>query len=293
LAEFGRKPLAIVLLVVALASGCGKLGGRDLTLGYIAWDENVAISTLTKVLLEEELGYERVELQRTDEAVVKQVFRGVADGHLAAFQDVWIPNHKKYLSEVGDDVRHLDPWYEGKTTQGIAVPDYMGVRSLPELDRAQTDMIIGVEPGSAVHPQIKNEVIPGYDLDMKLVQGSTPAMLAQLETAYHNEEPIVFYGWSPHWMNARYDIRYLEDPKDLLGAFNDSAEISSIVTEDLPEDEPVAYTLMAAMKLNEAKVNTLELSIIRAGDPERGVRNWLEDNRSVVQPWIEAAKQAQ
>jgi glycine betaine/proline transport system substrate-binding protein len=291
-----RKKLLVPLLVLAvgvLAAGCG-VGGRELTLGYIGWDENVAVSTLTKVLLEEELGYERVDLQLTDEAVVKQVFQGVAVGDLDAFQDVWIPNHKKHLSEVGGDVEHLDPWFEGKTAQGIAVPKYMDVYSLPELDRAGTDMIIGIEPGSSVHPQIKNKVIPGYDLDMKLVQGSTAAMLTQLETAYDNEEPIVVYGWSPHWMNARYDLRYLKDPKDLQGDFNDPAKISTIVNEDLPEDDPVAYAFLKTISLDEEQVNTLEAQIIDAGanEPEMGVRNWLTNNRDVVQPWIEAAKQA-
>jgi glycine betaine/proline transport system substrate-binding protein len=289
-------PLLLLLAVGVLAAGCGVAsGGRELTLGYIGWDENVAVSNLTKVLLEEELGYERVELQLTDVAVVKQVFRGVADGDLDAFQDVWIPNHQNYLSEVADGVEHLDPWYEGRTAQGIAVPDYMDVYSLPKLDKVGTDMIIGIEPGSAVHPQIKYEVIPGYDLDMKLVQGSTPAMLDQLEKAYDNEEPIVFYGWSPHWMNARYDLRYLEDPKDLLGAFNDSAQISSIVNKDLPEDDPVAYAFLKAILLDEEQVNTLEAEINEAGsqNPERGVRNWLENNRDVVQPWIQAAREEQ
>ncbi len=293
-----RLPVLLLVLVVGtLAAGCNGLGvvsgGKELTLGYIGWDENVAVSNLTKVLLEEELGYEKVELQFTNVAVVKQVFRGVADGELDAFQDVWMPNHKDYLSEVRDDVEHLDPWFEGKTAQGIAVPYYMDVRSLAELDRAGTDMIIGIEPGSAVHPQIKNEVIPGYDLNMKLVEGSTPAMLSELEKAYEEREPIVFYGWSPHWMNARYDFRYLEDPKDLMGAFNDPARISSIVNEDLPEDDPEAYAFIKAISLNEEQVNQMEADINEAGDPEKGVKAWLENNRDVVQPWIDAAKQAQ
>jgi glycine betaine/proline transport system substrate-binding protein len=49
------------------------------------------------------------------------------------------------------------------------------------------------------------------------------------------------------------------------------------------------------MKLDEAKVNTLELAINRAGDPQQGVRDWLEEkeNRGAVQSWIEAAKKAQ
>ncbi len=288
--------LLLLLVVGALAAGCGGLGavsgGKELTLGYIGWDENVAVSTLTKVVLEEEFGYV-VELQLKDVEVVEQVFEGVAVGDLHAFQDVWIPNHKNYLSEVEDDVEHLDPWFKGKTTQGIAVPYYMDVQSLSELDQAGTDMIVGLEPGSAVHPQIKNKVIPGYDLDMKLVESSTPAMLSELERAYEMREPIVFFGWSPHWMNARYDFRYLEDPRDLQGGFNDSAEISSIVNEDLSEDDPVAYEIIRSISLSKEQVNQMEADINEAGDPDAGVKAWLEDNRSVVQPWIDAAKKAQ
>jgi glycine betaine/proline transport system substrate-binding protein len=217
---------------------------------------------------------------------------GVAEGDLDAFQDVWIPNQKEYLSEVEDNVEHLDPWFEGKTAQGIAVPYYMDVQSLSELDQAGTDMINGIEHGSAVMPQIYNKVIPGYDLDMKLVEGSTSAMLSELEKAYKTREPIVFFGWSPHWMNTRYDFRYLEDPRDLQGRFNDSAEISSIVKENLSEDDPVAYEFIKSISLSKEQINQMEADINEAGDPEAGVKAWLEDNRSVVQPWIDAAQKA-
>ena len=287
--------LLLVMVVGTLALGCSGLGavsgGKQLTLGYIDWDENVAVSTLTKVLLEEKLGYE-VELQRSDEAVLRQVYKGVAEGDLDAFQDVWIPNQKAYLSEVEDEVEHLDPWFEGKTEQGIAVPYYMDVHSLAKLDHAGTDMLNGIEPGSAPMPQLEEKVIPGYHLDMKLVESSTSAMLSELDTAYRMREPIVFFGWSPHWMNTRYDIRYLKDPRDLQGRFNDPAEISSVVKENLSEDDPAAYEFIKAISLSKDEVNQMEADINDAGDPEAGVKTWLEDNPSVVQPWIDAAKKA-
>jgi glycine betaine/proline transport system substrate-binding protein len=293
---YRRLPILLLFLVVGtLATGCSGLGavsgGMQLTLGYIDWDENVAVSTLTKVLLEEKLGY-KVELQRSDEAVLKQVYKGVAGGELDAFQDVWIPNQKEYLSEVEDEVEHLEPWFEGKTEQGVAVPYYMEVRSLSKLDHAGTDMINGIEPGSAVMPQLEDKVIPGYHLHMKLVESSTSAMLSELDTAYRMREPIVFFGWSPHWMNTRYDIRYLKDPRDLQGDFNNSAEISSIVNENLSEHNPAAYELIKSISLSKDEVNQMEADINGAGDPEAGVKAWLEDNRSVVQPWIDAAKKA-
>src|SRR5918993_2185192 len=292
------RRLAILLLILTvgtLATGCSGLGavsgGKQLTLGYIDWDENVAVSSLTKVLLEEKLGY-KVELQRSDEAVLEQVYSGVAGGELDAFQDVWIPNQKEYLSEVEDDVEHLDPWFEGKTEQGMAVPYYMDVRSLSKLDHAGTDMINGIEPGSAVMPQINNKVIPGYQLDMKLVESSTSAMLSELDNAYKLREPIVFFGWSPHWMNTRYDIRYLKDPRDLQGRFNDPAEISSVVKENLSEDDPAAYEFIKSISLSKDEVNQMEADINDAGDPEAGGKNWLEEKTRVVKPWIDAAKKA-
>jgi glycine betaine/proline transport system substrate-binding protein len=294
LREFGRKLLALVLvlLVVALASGCGGWGGRELTLGYLGWDENVANSNLIKVLLEDEFGYETVELKLADD--VRPVFEEVASGELDAFTDVWMPNHRALVSEVESETElSEETWYTGQTEYGIAVPHYMQTRSIADLDSSAADMIIGIEPGAVLMQRIGANVIPEYDLDLDLVEASTPAMLAQLRRAYGTKEPIVFLAWSPHWMNAEYDFRYLEDPRDAMGQLDEPADLHSITRDGLEEDDPVAYALINAMRLNEEQVNTLELAVNRAGDPEEGVRNWLEDNRDVVQPWIDAAKQAQ
>lgn len=288
------KSLIIVLATAFLVAGCGGLGGlsrsgESLTLGYIEWDENVAVSNLTKVLLEEELGYKSVELKLID---VPEAFASVGSGEMDAFQDMWLPNHQEFLDRVEDDVEPLDPWYEGETSYGIAVPDYMtNVRSLADLDHAGTNKIIGIEPTVPFHPQIPNKVVPAYNLDVDLVEASTPAMLAELKRDYATVEPIVFLRWEPHWMNAEYDLRYLEDPKDAQGEFNDPAKISSIVNEDLSESEPVAYAFLNAISLNADQVNQMELGINEAGDPTRGIETWLRNNREVVDPWIGAAWQ--
>jgi len=290
--------LVLVLLVAVLAVGCGdgwSGSSGDKTLGSIGWTENVAVSTLTKVVMEDELGYEEVQIKGPLE--LGPLFQGVAGGDLAAFQDVWLPNNQSYLDkpQIKNDVELLDPWYESRTAYGIAVPDYMDIQSLEELDRAGTDQITGIEPSASFHPVIRNEVIPGYNLDMKLVESSTAAMLSELEKKYEAKEPIVFLAWSPHWMNTEYDFHYLDDPKDLQGKFNDPSRITTVVNEDLPDEDPVAYAFLKAISLDEEQVNTMEADINEAGanNPEKGVRNWLKDNRDVVQPWIEAAKQEQ
>jgi glycine betaine/proline transport system substrate-binding protein len=284
----------VALLVVFLASGCAGWGGRELTLGYLGWDENVANSNLIKVLLEDEFGYEAVELKLADD--VRPVFEGVASGELDAFTDVWMPNHRALVEEVESEVElSEETWYAGQTEYGIAVPRYMQVRSIADLDSSSANMIVGIEPGAVLMQRIGENVIPQYGVDLALVESSTPAMLAELERAYGAKEPIIFLAWSPHWMNAEYDFRYLEDPRDAMGELDEPAELHSIMRNGLEEDDPVASALINAMKLDEAQVNTLELAINRAGDPQEGVRDWLgeEENRGAVQPWIEAAKKAQ
>src|SRR3712207_7403393 len=73
------------------------------------------------------------------------LFRSVAGGDLHAFQDVWIPNHTELLSEVENDVEHLDPWYEGKTSFGLAVPTYMkGDRKSTRLNSSHANISYAV-----------------------------------------------------------------------------------------------------------------------------------------------------
>jgi glycine betaine/proline transport system substrate-binding protein len=285
-------PGLFVLLVVAalLAVGCGGGdGGKTLEIADIGWTENTAISALTKVLLEEELGYERVTVNTSD---LDSVYEGVAGGNLDAFQDVWLPNQQDLLGSVEDDVELLGPWYQGPTKQGIGVPSYMEATSLDQLTESETDLLLGTEPSSVVMEIVSEEVIPAYDLDQKLVEASTQGMLAEVDNRYESWEDFAFVAWSPHWMNQRYDFRYLEDPKDAFGELNDPAQILMVVNEDLPDDDPVAYAFMDALTLDEEQLNDLESTINEVGDPLEGARQWARENRDVWQPWVEAADNA-
>jgi glycine betaine/proline transport system substrate-binding protein len=55
----------------------------------------------------------------------------------------------------------------------------------------------------------------------------------------------------------------------------------------------VAYAFLKAMRLDEEQVNDLEDVINDAGDSLKGARQWTQDNRDVVEPWLEAARNAQ
>jgi glycine betaine/proline transport system substrate-binding protein len=280
--------LALVLGTLAL-TGCGGLGqNKGLLLANIGWDENVAVSNLTKVLLEDELGYESVEIRTQDN--LDSTYRDVASGELDAFQDVWLPNQQALLDQVGEEVEHLDPWFLGETKQGMAVPAYMDVRSIPQLNGTHAQFIFGIEPSSVMMRWVGQEVVPAYSLKQKLVSAPTAGMLDEVERLYTFREEFIFLAWSPHWMNQRYKIRYLEDPKDAMGPTNDPAECSTIVRGGLRDKDPVAYAFMDALELTEEQINDLEYAINKEDDPLVGARRWVSENREVVRPWIEAAK---
>jgi glycine betaine/proline transport system substrate-binding protein len=285
----------MLLVAGALGVGCGFGGGGGLTLGYLDWDENVANATLTKVLLEDHLGYQNVELKLADD--VGPAYEDLIDGETDAFQDAWMPNHREFVEDGRGRIEILkEPWYVGKTRYGIAVPDYMhGVDSIADLDHSGTDMITGLQPGAVMMEKIDAEVIPRYRLHSSLVEATTPAMLAGLEKAYRMQEPFVFLAWSPHWMNQEYDFRYLSDPKNALGSVDAPQTLHAVTREGLADDEPAAHALIGAMRLNEDQVGSLEISINNADGPETGVRRWLQEreNRELIGPWIEAAKNVQ
>ena len=282
----------LLLLVSTVATGCG--GGEDsakrLDIADIGWTENTAIAHLTKVLLEEELGYEQVTIQTTD---LDSVYGSVAEGDLDAFQDVWLPNQRDLLSSVEDDVEQLSFSYEGDTEQGLAVPSYMNTTSLEQLNESKADMILGIEPGSVVMGVVYDEVIPAYGLEQKLVEAPTEGMLTEVERRYNDREEFALVAWSPHWMNQRYDLRYLEDPEDAFGDLNDPAKITTIVRKNLAENDPEAREFMDALVLDEEHLNDLESTINEVGEPQEGARQWAQDNREVWQPWVEAAQNAQ
>ncbi len=278
------------------SSGSGSSGGgsKTLNLGSIGWTENIAVANLTKVIFEGEMGYDSVKVEGPLELGL--LFQGVAEGDLQAFQDVWMPNHKVFINkpQLKNDLELLDPWYEGQTAYGLTAPTYMGVDSIADLHDVGTNEIIGIEPSATFMPQIKNVVIPEYNLDMKLVTSSTAGMLSTLDKAYSNKDPIVFTGWSPHWMNEVYDFVYLKDPKNAQESWDDPARVTAVVNADLEKDDPAAYAFFTTLSLDEKQVNQMGLEMKKAGtgNEEKGISNWYKKNKAAVQNAVDAAKNA-
>ncbi|MBB4716377.1 glycine betaine/proline transport system substrate-binding protein [Streptomyces luteogriseus] len=256
---------------------------QPLDVAWFPWDEDIAVTYLWKNVLERR-GY-KLNLKQMD---VGPVYTGLASGDLDLNFDAWLPYaQKNYWDKNKDRLKDLGTWYE-PTSLELAVPSYVkGVDSLEDLKGKSSTFkgkIIGIEPGTGEMDLLKNEVLPGYGLDeeYEVVDGSTPAMLAELKRAYAKKEPIAVTLWSPHWAYSDYKLTKLKDPEK---AFGEGNTIRTISNEKFPEEYPQLTKWIKNFKMSEDELGTLESAIKDRGQghEEEAVAEWLEQHPDMVQ----------
>ncbi|MGW8063404.1 ABC transporter permease/substrate binding protein [Streptomyces ziwulingensis] len=275
-------------LVDKLAPVEGGSGGtpaeakRPLDIAWFPWDEDIAVTYLWKNVLERR-GYE-LNLKQMD---VGPVYTGLASGDLDLNFDAWLPYaQKNYWEKNKDNLTDLGTWYE-PTSLEIAVPSYVkDVESLADL-KGKADLfdgrIIGIEPGTGEMQLLKDEVMPGYGLEDEytVVDGSTPAMLAELKRALAKKEPVAVTLWSPHWAYSEYELTKLKDPKK---AFGEGNTIRTISSKKFPEQYPQLTEWIKDFHMSEDELGSLEAEIKNRGQgqEEEAVAAWLEEHPDVV-----------
>ncbi|NMA01845.1 MAG: glycine/betaine ABC transporter [Clostridia bacterium] len=144
--------------------------------------------------------------------------------------------------------------------------------------------IIGIEPGAGVMLAAEN-AIETYGLtEYTLVEGSSATMAAALGDAIRNEEWIAVTGWTPHWMFARWDLKYLEDPE---GVFGEAEEIHTLTRVGLKEDMPEVYAFLDNFQWPLEKMQEVMVWNSEEGaDPYQSALRFIEENEELVNSWI-------
>lgn len=278
---------ASLALVGVTACGDDSSGsdGKDdnkIIIGYMPWDEAIAASYLWKNILEDQ-GYE-VELKNVE---VGLIYQGLAEGGIDLFLDSWLPQtHAAYWEEYGEKIEQLGVWYDNASLS-IAVPAYVNqVNSLADL-AANAELfdgqIIGIEPGAGLTMATQEKVIPTYGLSdaMQLKTSSTPAMLAALDSAIADKEPIVVTLWHPHWAYANYELKDLEDPEGTLGG---AEEIHVLGRSGFANDHPEVAAMLKKFSMDDQQLGSLEDLVfnVHKDNEEKAVEEWLAANPDFV-----------
>jgi glycine betaine/proline transport system substrate-binding protein len=251
------------------------------TSGYVPFDEVIAVSYLWKNMLEKQ-GY-KVEMQQLE---VATVYQGVADGQLDVFFGGVPITHKDYWDRFGKDFTSVGQWYD-TLLQGIAVPNYTGLKKLSDLEgKAGTfgGQVVGIEAGSGLMRQTSQDATKKYDLSgYKIIDGSTPAMLAALDKAIKEKKPIAVTLWTPHWAFERYPITMLQDDKK---AYPGNDTYKTVVSKDFAGNSAVVDQ-WKTFHMTEEQLSTLMLKITDAGQgkEDTAVQGWVTENQAAVDGW--------
>ncbi len=142
--------------------------------------------------------------------------------------------------------------------------------------------ITGIDPGAGIM-ETTEKAIEEYGLtDWDLVSGSGAAMTAALKKAYDKENPIIVTGWTPHWKFAKYDLKYLEDPK---GVYGGEEQIRSIGRIGLAEDLPEAHQILSQFHWTEEDMGEVMMAIQEGEKEEVAAQNWIDANEEKVAEW--------
>jgi len=259
-------------------SGDTLVDGDELTIPYVPWETEIASTHVMGEVLTQ-AGYD-VNLVSADLAII---FESIASGQADATFSVWMPESQADLwNEHEENFTHIGTSMEGAKV-GLAVPEYMDVNSIEELNDQAGQEIIGIEAGAGV-VQGAQQAVESYDNleDWSVTTSSSGAMTTELDNAISNEEEIVVTGWSPHWKFLVHDLKYLEDPQ---GVFGEAESIETIGRLGLEEDHPVAYSILENFNWDVADMEAVMLDMQEGATAEDAASTWVEENQDKVQEW--------
>ena len=238
----------LVAMACLLANMASAAPQKTITFGWTAWSDAEFVTKLAQDLIHKHYGYE-VKLTLADIGIQ---YAGVAKGSLDGMLMSWLPDtHRAYWQKVGTQVWDLGPLYTGAKL-GWVVPDYIPksqLDSIEDLKKAAVHSklngrIQGIDPGAGLM-QLSDKAIKEYDLShYDLVSASGAAMTAALARAERQHKWIVVTGWTPHWMFGRWKLRFLKDPKGVLGG---PQHIDVVVRNGFTQDFPRVSDFLARM----------------------------------------------
>ncbi|WP_447893813.1 ABC transporter substrate-binding protein [Vreelandella sp. GE22] len=283
-------PLAARVAVSALALGAAfgaapaALADNDtLDFGVPAWP-GITVKTEIAEQLLNALGYDT----RAQQIGLQVIYQGIESGDIDAFLGVWLPAQREMFEPrkasgvLVDVANNVDG-----AQMTLAVPEYTyenGIQSFSDLT-ANRDMfngqILGFGAGSAAS-EILQEAIDsdanGFG-DWRLQDTSEVGMLSAAQDAINREEPVVWVGWTPHWMNLELPMRYLDDPNDLFGENNGESEVLTVLRSEYADAHPNVVTFFEQFTFSADEQSWMIQAFGQEeGDLSEVARQWMSDH---------------
>jgi len=270
-------------LAVAAMLATPALAKEKIKIVYVEWACATASSNVMKAVIEENLGLE-VELTPVS---APAMYAAMAAGDQDALTTSWLPiTHGDMITRYKGKIEDLGPNFEGAKI-GLIVPTYVTIDTIAELNahtKAFDGEIIGIDPGAGVMLKAE-DAIDHYGLsDIELISSSGAGMTASLANRYRQKKWIVVTGWVPHWMFAKFDLKFLKDPDKVFG---ESETINTFVRKGLKADYPDVYRVLDNFKWSAAEIGeVMNMNTVDDSDVYENAKKWVADHPDRVKSWL-------
>lgn len=275
-----RKFLFLILCLM-LASQTAFAAKGKVRIAYVEWDCATASTAVAKAALEQ-IGYEVETLP----VAAAAMWQALGTGDVDAIVTAWLPvTHADYYAKVKNKVERVSV-VSGGAKLGWAVPSYVSIDSIEDLNANAAkfgNVIIGIDPGAGLM-RLSEQAVDDYGLKLELMEGSGATMTAALADAIKNRKWVVVTGWSPHWMFGKWDLKYLKDPKRVLGG---EELIEAIVRKGLSKDMPEVHAFFSHFKWDSpAQLQMVMAWNQEGGSPEENAQRFLKEYPKTVEEWM-------
>jgi glycine betaine/proline transport system substrate-binding protein len=283
-----KQLLLTAALGAALASAAPAFadGKPTIKIGYVeGWDDSVATSNVAAQVIETKLGYP-VKLVPVAAGVM---WGGVARGDLDATLSAWLPaTHGAYWEQYKSKVEDLGANFNDAKI-GLVVPVDVKATTIADLEAQKADFsgrIVGIDAGAGVMKKA-DDAIKAYNLSYQLMPSSGSAMTAELARDIHANKPIVVTGWAPHWMFAKWKLKFLEDPKKVFGG---AEHVDNVINPELDKKAPSVVAFLKKFQWKPGEIDGVMLAAQNGTKPEAAAKAWVAAHPDRVASWVADAK---
>ena len=297
--------LFLVTLLALLMAACSGGGGETITLVENPWPASELNVAVAKIIIEKELG-NPVEIVALDE---NAQWDAIAAGDVDASLEVWPSGHGERIAEYIDNLGTVEnggelgplgeigwfvPTYAVDANPALATWEgYTEADAFATAETGDKGRFLGADPSWV---QYDETIINNLGLDLQVVwTGSEEALLAEVDTAYSRQEPVLFYFYSPHAIFQRYALTQVELPAYSDDCYADEAAIDcaypadhlmKIFNADLAEKDGDVHTFLSNMNYgSDAQVEML--AAVDAGSSvEEAAQAWVDAHEDVWSAWL-------
>ncbi|MXW93357.1 MAG: choline ABC transporter substrate-binding protein [Rhodospirillaceae bacterium] len=266
---------------------------KNVRFSDVGWTDITSTTAATSVVLKA-LGYN----PSAKVLSVPVTYKGLSSGEIDVFLGNWMPTMEGDIKEYREDgtvetiARNLVGAKYTLAVNKLAADG--GIKSFGDIAKYREQLegkIYGIEPGNDGNRLIQDMIAKNaFGLKgFKVVESSEAGMLAQVVRANRKKQWIVFLGWEPHPMNAKFDMTYLAGGDDWFGPNFGGAEVFTNVRKGYAEDCPNVGKLLKNLVFTLAMENEIMTAILdekNPQEPQKAATAWLKKNPGILKGWL-------